>query len=611
MAIDAPCSGNGSCGKCRVKLVSGKLDSRRTLHLTDEEYADQWRLSCVCQVLEDVSVLVPDLSSAYRSRMQVADLSTGREIAIFEQLTGGLLAAGVSKAYAVAVLPLTLGAPTLADTMPDNERLCRAVGNKLGLERVNLLVSALKKLPRTLRENGFCVDCVVRMGPDSAQILDVCAPKTAKPCGVAVDVGTTSVSGVLVDLTNGAILAKASAGNGQIRFGADVIHRIIEQGKPGGTDRLQAAILRETLLPMFRQMYRAAGIDEAQVYGLCFAGNSTMEHLLLGVDANPLRTEPYIPAFFTVDPFPCAALGLPANDSALVRLAPHIGSYVGGDITAGALVSLVWNRPELSLFIDLGTNGELVFGNEEFLLCCACSAGPAFEGGDISCGMRATDGAIEAVSIDNATLAPKLSVIGGAEQKPAGLCGSGLIDCIAELFRVGLISARGKFTGGSERILRDGDDGAAYVLADAAQSATGRAVTITEVDIDNFIRAKGAVFSAIMTMLSSLDMDVSMLERVYVAGGIGGGVNIKNAIRIGMLPDIPAQRYHYIGNSSLTGAYAMLLYPGADQKAAQLAQSMTYLELSAEPRYMDEFVAACFLPHTNASLFSGQNGDTL
>ncbi len=611
VAVDAPCSGNGSCGKCRIRLVSGRLDSRRTLHLTDEEYADKWRLSCVSRVAEDATVLVPDISSAYRSRMQVADLSSGRELALFESLHNELLAAGISRERAVSVLPLTLDAPALTDTMPDNERLCRAARRALGIERAALPVSVLRKLPGTLRENGFCVDCVIRLEPGSAQILDVCAPGTARPCGVAADIGTTSVSGVLVDLTNGTILAKASAGNGQIRYGADVIHRILEQGKPGGADRLQTAILCETLLPMLRQMYRAAGIDAMQVYGLCFAGNSTMEHLLLGVDAGPLRTEPYIPAFFAVEPFPGTALGLPVNESALIRLAPNIGSYVGGDITAGALVSLIWNRPELSLFIDLGTNGELVLGNEEFLLSCACSAGPAFEGGDISCGMRATDGAIEAVSIDSETLAPGLTVIGGAEQKPVGLCGSGIIDCIAELFRVGLISAKGKFTGESARILPDESGDVCYVLADAAQSATGRAVTITEVDIDNFIRAKGAIFSAIMTMLSSLDMDVSMLERVYVAGGIGSGVNVKNAIRIGMLPDLPAERYQYLGNSSLTGAYAMLLYPDASHRAAQLAQSITYLELSAEPHYMDEFVAACFLPHTNASLFSMQNGDTL
>jgi uncharacterized 2Fe-2S/4Fe-4S cluster protein (DUF4445 family) len=276
---------------------------------------------------------------------------------------------------------------------------------------------------------------------------------------------------------------------------------------------------------------------------------------------------------------------------------------VGGDITSGTLVSMIWNKPEYNLFIDLGTNGEIVFGNSDFMMSCACSAGPAFEGGDISCGMRATDGAIEACTIDAVTMEPTFSIVGEEGQKPVGLCGSGIIDVIAELFRCRIISPKGKFIREGKRVHHDEYGIGSYVLAFQEDAAGHKDVVINEVDIDNFIRAKGAIFSAICTMLRSLEFDVSMIENVYVAGGIGSGINMRNAVTIGMFPDVEIEKFHYIGNSSLTGAYNMVLSKEAETKVHELAHNMTYMELSTDPSYMDEFVAACFLPHTNTALF--------
>ena len=284
-------------------------------------------------------------------------------------------------------------------------------------------------------------------------------------------------------------------------------------------------------------------------------------------------------------------------------IAPNIGSYVGGDITAGALATMMWDRDEMTLFIDLGTNGEIVFGNRDFLMSCACSAGPAFEGGDISCGMRATDGAVEAVVIDKDTMEPTLTIVGDAGQKPVGICGSGIIDIISELFRCGIIDAKGLFNREGKRVARDQHGMGRYILAFADETETGREVSINEVDIDNFIRAKGAIYSGIDTLLQSVDMTPECIDTVMVAGGIGSGINMKNAINIGMLPDVELEKYQYIGNSSLTGAYAMVMSDGAVDKCHEVAANMTYLELSTYPGYMDSFVAACFLPHTNASLF--------
>jgi len=284
-------------------------------------------------------------------------------------------------------------------------------------------------------------------------------------------------------------------------------------------------------------------------------------------------------------------------------IAPSIGSYVGGDITAGVYSSMAFNARGISLFIDLGTNGELVLGNDEFLMSCACSAGPAFEGGDISCGMRATDGAIEACVIDANTMEPQIQVIGAEGQKPLGLCGSGLIDIIGELFRCGIINAKGKFSKNGKRVRRDEWGGAAYIIAFQNETENNREIILNEADIDNFIRAKGAVFSAIRTMLAALDFDLNVIENVYVAGGIGGGINIQQAIRIGMLPNLSQEKYRYIGNSSLHGAYSMLISQTAAETIQKTARTMTYIELSTHPGYMDEFTAACFLPHTNGGLF--------
>ena len=604
VAIDAPCNGNGSCGKCRVKLLEGTVEGLQTSHITDEDYAAGWRLSCASKVSSDVTVMVPDIASAYQSRMKTADLSTGEEVAIFTRLEEDLKAAGVDFSNDFMETEVTMEEPTLEDTMPDTERLTMALEGALGCDKVCLSYPTVHKLARVLRQSGFHVAVAGTLKDGVFHAMDVRNANEPQPmCGLAIDIGTTTVSAVITDLKTGRLLAKGSGGNGQIRYGADVINRIVEQGRKGGVERLQKAIVEETLQPLTRALCASAKVDADRILRCCVASNTTMNHLLLGVDADPVRMEPYIPTFFHWDGLKAGDIRFVANPDAKVVLAPNIGSYVGGDITAGTLTSRIWDKDEFSLFIDLGTNGEIVFGNRDFMMSCACSAGPAFEGGDISCGMRATDGAVEAVTIDRETLEPTLSIVGKEGQKPVGICGSGIIDVIAELYRTSAISAKGHFVRENRRILRDEHGMGRYVLAFSNESDTGREIAITEVDIECFIRAKGAIFSAIHIMLSSLDMDVSVLEHIYVAGGIGSGINMENAVRIGMFPDVDRALFQYIGNSSLAGAYALVLSNAAEEKVHELASNMTYLELSTEPKYMEEFVAACFLPHTNKELF--------
>ena len=609
VAIDAPCSGNGSCGKCRVKLVEGSLDTFPSRHITDEEYEAGWRLSCNCKVLSDCTVFVPDIASAYQSRMKTADLSSPKEVAIFEEAQKQLLSSGIRFENNFRCAVVTMEAPSLDDTMPDNERLTWAIQAELGVQQVQIPYPVMVKLAHTLRRYNWQVAVKGELRGDSFLCMEICDPADTTLVGCAIDIGTTTVTMVLTDLQTGKLLAKGSSGNGQIRYGADVINRIIEQGKEGGKKKLQDAIIKETLTPIIARLCRDANISARSVLRLCVAANTTMNHLFVGVDAESVRMEPYIPSFFGWEGLLAGDLKLPANPLAPVLIAPNIGSYVGGDITAGTLAAGLWDRDEMSLFIDLGTNGEIVFGNRDFMMSCACSAGPAFEGGDISCGMRATDGAIEACTLDVATMEPTLTIVGEPGQKPVGICGSGIIDIISELFRCGIINARGQFVREGDRVKRDQHGMGRYVLSDAAHSETGREISINEVDIDNFIRAKGAIFSAIDTLLSAVDMTVDMIDTVYVAGGIGSGINMKNSVNIGMLPDVPLDKYHYIGNSSLTGAYAMVISDEANAKCAELGANMTYLELSTHPGYMDNFVAACFLPHTDSRLFPSSHQD--
>ena len=603
VAIDAPCSGNGTCGKCRIRLIKGELDSEQTRHISDEDYAEGWRLACSSVPLTDVTIEVPDTASAFQTQIRTADLNDPKVMGAFTQAVEQLTQAGVMGRPPVTSVRVQMSEPTIEDTMPDIERLSAAVQEATG-QSVTAALYAVKKLAQVLRESGFDVRVVLLHKSDHMQILDILPGSDESPIGgLAIDIGTTTVSGALVDVETGKILARASAGNGQIRYGADVINRIIESVKPGGSELLRKAVAEETIVPLINSLCRTSGMPKERVYRVSIAGNTTMEHLLLGLYSDPVRMEPFVPSFF-VSPEYAAQDVIPGlNSAARLTLAPNVGSYVGGDITAGVLSSTLWNKSEMTLFADLGTNGELVLGNSDYMLTCACSAGPAFEGGDISCGMRATMGAIQALDINKETMEPTYDVIGDEGQKPIGLCGSGLIDTVSELFACGIISAKGKFIRDGERVKRDEYGMGRYIIAFESESHDGREVSINEVDIDNFVRAKGAIFSAIRLMLGQVGMEPQDIDHIMVAGGIGGGINFDRAIYIGMLPDVDRDKYSYIGNSSLTGAYATLLSQDALIKEEELGRNMTYVELSNEPSYMDEFVSACFIPHTNSALF--------
>jgi uncharacterized 2Fe-2S/4Fe-4S cluster protein (DUF4445 family) len=559
-----------------------------------------------------VTVCISGGALAYQNRMKVSGMGDAKERHIFDDLREKLAAMGLGGDLGLEVARLSLTPPEIGEAMADRERLIRALAAKLGVQAADIAVSlhALRRLPHDLREAGFTIDCVIRKEDGGKRrVLNVYPCQDAAGSGadtriaaLAIDIGTTSVAMLLIDLETGNLIASGSAGNAQIRYGADVITRIIESDRPGGLERLREAITAECTEPLIRRLCERAGIGADRVYRTAIAANTTMTHLFLGVPPKHLRLEPYVPAFFESSSLRGKNIGMGVNPEAEVLIAPSIGSYVGGDITAGTFSSMIFKGETPSLFIDLGTNGELVFGNTEYLFSCACSAGPAFEGGEISCGMRATDGAVEACSLDADTMEPAITVVGDG-QKPVGLCGSGLIDLIGELFRCKIVNAKGKFVREGRRVRHDEYGVGRFVAAFAEETGNGRELALTETDIDNFIRAKGAIFSAIRTMLVAVDYPVDAIGNVYVAGGIGSGINMRQAIRIGMFPDLPLSKFHYIGNSSMLGAYAMVSSRRAADMVTEIARGITYLELSSHPGYMDEFVAACFLPHTDARLF--------
>lgn len=602
--IDAPCSGNGTCGKCKVQIESGTLKSERSKHITQEAFDEGFRLSCVSEVEGDATIIVPASALAYQNSIRVAEFAKDGIEKSFVSLKNMMEEYTPDQDQIYESVELTLSTPTLDDPMADNERVCQGLAGLLNIQEENIAISlsALRKIPELLRDNSFNIHCLIQRLGDGVMVMDVDA-KAIPLVGVAIDIGTTSVSAMLVDLKTGEILKTGSAGNAQIRYGADVINRLIESTKKDGINRLRNAIVDDCLNPLIGRISSSANMSPDVICRATITANTTMIHLLLGIPGNNLRMEPYVPAFFKNNLINGMESKLNINPNASVIIAPNIGSYVGGDITAGALSSMIDKSESFSLLIDLGTNGEIVFGNSDFLMACACSAGPAFEGGEISCGMRATDGAIDSCKIDENTLEPTITLIGEDGQKPVGLCGSGIIDTIGELFRCGIINAKGKFIKEDKRIVKDEWGFTSYLIVSEDETETGDPIEINDADIDNFIRAKGSIFSAIVTMLNTMDMDTSIIENVYIAGGIGSGVDIESAIGIGMLPKLEPEQFSYIGNTSLAGSYAMLISSKAKDRVIEIADNMTYIELSVFPGYMDEFIAACFLPHTNSSLF--------
>jgi len=591
VSAETPCGGKGTCGKCLVRIVSGEVDFDGGVTISSEIRGQGWVLICRARV-KDTPVVVNTFYDADAEQGRFPD-HTGDFSAVDPSLMpeSGDYDLIAKRAF------LTVAAPKAGDGLSDYDRLKAAALKAFSCRDIRIALPTLAVLPRVLRESGGEVTLYYALLGDIAHIVDITAGHSACPYyGLAVDIGTTTVAVSLV-ADDGRIVGGKTGYNAQVACGLDVISRINYAKTPERLSELKTKVLG-TINGIVKSLCAGCGVPPSQICSASVAANTVMVHLLLGVIPEYIRLDPYTPAVYRVPFFTAGELGICIQPNAPVYIAPSVGSYVGGDITSGILCTpLATPSDELCLFIDIGTNGEIILGNADFLLGCACSAGPAFEGGGIRRGMRASAGAVERVTVDSATGEPRLSVIGNV--KPKGICGSGMISLIAELFKNGFIDPSGRLQGKpSAYITGDG-----YMLADGDAGENGQPIIICETDIDNIVRAKAAIFSACRTLLASVGMDFGDLSRIYIAGGFGRYLDVADAKTIGLIPNLPEEKFVFLGNSSLTGAYMTLMSSKSRQTQSELAQKITYIDLSAEPSYMDQYMAALFLPHTDKELF--------
>jgi uncharacterized 2Fe-2S/4Fe-4S cluster protein (DUF4445 family) len=601
--INASCGGDGVCGKCRVIIEAGKVEGEPSERISAEDRAKGYALACKTFVQgEDVTVRVPVESYIDTSALQrkaPRRTASVQQIGLEEIKQQGLFVPAVEKIY------LELTPPDAQDHLPDVTRLVNHLRMHHDEHRMEVQLPVMRKIPAVFREQEFKVTVTLARPVRSTgktQIINVQAgDTTAQNYAVAMDIGTTTVYGQLVDLVSGQVLAEHGEFNGQISYGEDVISRIMFAEKPGGLATMQQVVIA-TVNKVLGYLLKESKVSRENISLITFAGNTTMSQLLLAVEPRFIRRAPYVPTATVYPPLRATDLGVDLDPHVTALVYPLVSSYVGGDIVAGVMGCGMYRTEKLTLFLDIGTNAEVVVGNKDWMACAACSAGPAFEGGGIQFGMRAAKGAIEDFSIDPETLEPMIVTIGN--QRPKGICGSGLITMVATLFETGVINNQGKFDRDLKTArIRENNNVYEYVLAYRETTQIDRDITINEIDIDNLIRAKGAIYSGCKTLLSEVGMSMDQVEQIILAGGFGSYVDLERAMIIGLLPEVEPEKVIYVGNSSLLGARMSALTNSIRQQVVGVTNMMTNFELSETPSYYDNYIAALFLPHTDVRQF--------
>jgi uncharacterized 2Fe-2S/4Fe-4S cluster protein (DUF4445 family) len=604
--IGQPCGGQGRCGRCAVQITQGSVRRRSSLRLSPEDVARGFALACQSVVEGDISVTVPPQEKIERR------LTTDRTA----------IEVSVPKDYdpyycqSIRRISLLLNPPRMDDQTDDWSRLRTALRQKTGVDDIQISLNLLKKMGAVLRENNWQITVITdahieldgsRSDERLVAIIPDLVPEDDPVYGLAIDIGTTTVTVWLVDLITGKVEAQASEYNGQISRGEDVISRIIFSSKNGGQEELQNRVL-DTINQLISQVSKRTHAKPQDIVKATVAGNSTMTHLFLGIPASSIRLSPFITAINQPPLITAGTIGLAINPEATIDCLPGVASYVGADITAGVLACRMDETEKLSLFLDVGTNGETVLGSREWLVTCACSAGPAFEGAGVLHGMRATKGAIEECWIAGANSAhpyePTFRVIGNS--KPRGICGSGLISLLAEMFLTGVVDKGGMINlalAATTPRVREGDHGPEYVVAWGSETESGQDISINNVDIDNLKRAKAAIYAGFTVLAQSVGVPLEMVEQILIGGSFGKYINVEKAVQIGLLPDMPWDRFKFLGNTSVQGAYLALLDWRYRDRVKDIASQMTYIELSADNTFFDAFMSAMFLPHTDISSF--------
>jgi len=604
--IGQPCGGQGRCGRCAVQVTKGEVRRRSTLRLSTEDVSQGFALACQSVIEGDIIVTVPPQEKIER---RLTTDRTAIEVSVPPDYDP-------QYSQTIRRIGLRLTPPRMDDQTDDWSRLKTALRQKAGIEDISVSLGLLQKLGTILRENNWQVTAITdahievdgqRTDERLVTLIADIVPEDDPLYGLAIDIGTTTVTVWLVDLVSGKVEAQASEYNSQISRGEDVISRIIFSSKNGGREELQNRVL-DTINQLVTQLCKRTKSRSQDIVKATVAGNSTMMHLFLGIPAASIRLSPFITAVNQPPIITAGTIGLAINPEASVDCLPGVASYVGADISSGVLACKMDETGKLSLFLDVGTNGETVLGSREWLVTCACSAGPAFEGAGVLHGMRATKGAIEECWISGESsphpYEPSYRVIGSA--KPRGLCGSGLISLLAEMFLTGVVDKGGAINLSLGKInprIREGEHGPEYVVGWGNETESGKDIAINNVDIDNLKRAKAAIYAGFTVLAQSVGVPLEMVEQILIGGSFGKYINVEKAIQIGLLPDMPWDRFKFLGNTSVQGAYLSLLDWRNRDRISDIASQMTYIELSADNTFYDAFMSAMFLPHTDLASF--------
>jgi uncharacterized 2Fe-2S/4Fe-4S cluster protein (DUF4445 family) len=594
--LNSICGGHGTCGKCIVQIKGRDFTGESTgKFITKQQASKGYCLACQATIDNDSEIFIPAKTRARKP--QILTKTSDIELSEIDSL--------------VEKIHMVLKPPTLADNVSDFERILRQLKrlDKYSDYDFESSLPVLRKISNVIHSSNRDITltlCRRSFESNFCEIVDIEAgDKENLRLGLAVDIGTTTVVVELVDLATGKIIDIKSDYNHQITYGEDVLSRIF-YAEENGPENLNRLVL-ETINNLIKDIVNdkevkkiVPDISEKQIRCSTFAGNTVMTHLFLGIDPTHIKKEPYIPTFNRVPIMDASNVGLGISELGHVYCMPSRSSYVGGDITADILVSGMHRSSELAMLIDVGTNGEIVLGNKDWMMACSCSAGPSFEGGEVKFGMRASSGAIEKIKI-GADLEPDYKTIGDA--KPRGICGSGLIDIIAELIIVNGITRSGRFNSSKSPRIREGDEGEEYVIVWADKTPLGTDIVITETDIKNVIRTKSAIYAAASVLLNSVNENFDNVSTIHIAGGFGNFIDTGKAILIGLLPDVPIEKFNFIGNGSLAGARLALISEKHRKEAVDIFNKLTYLELSVDNKFFNEFTSSMFLPHTDISKF--------
>jgi len=589
------CGGDGLCGKCRLVVTQGNVKAQPTSLLNREEIRCGYVLACQTVVTGDVEVEIPPESRPAAAQILI-DLDAQR----FRALHPVADAIEVRPASLTRKLYLELPPATLDDSLSDKSRLFREIRRRHPAPIMQVGLKVLKALPRLLREANWKVTVTLGWRGGTLEVLQVEPGNTSgRNLGITVDVGTSTVVTHLLDLDTGRRVDAEAVYNSQRSWGDTVTRRIIHAGTPGGLEELQKAVVSD-INGMISALVERNNVSLHDITAITCAGNTTMTHLLLGLDPSPIRKAPYVAASTAPPPVRAVEVGIQINPRGLLYTVPSIGGWVGGDVTAGILAVGLQRSEKVQMLIDIGTNGEIAIGNRDWIIACSSSAGPAFEGSGVRHGMKAMHGAIERVEISPEGVIHYRTV---GNTPPRGICGSGLIDLVAEMYEAGFIDRAGRLVPGSTRRMRERDGSPEFVLVPASRSETGMDIVITQSDLSNLLSAKAAIYAGTQVLARAIGLNFLDVERVYIAGGFGNYLDREKAIAIGLIPDLPPERIRFAGNTSILGTDLGMLSEDAWQELQAIAESVTYYDLINFPDYYDEFLAARFIPHTDLGKF--------